>query len=203
MALPPLLTSMTSMTACTFMPSPGYQADEVDRVVEVGHGHGVVEELGDLAAARGPRVGDGAGERGEDGLALLVRRAVAAGHRGQGAGPGAAAADRGVEVGDLLPGQVLGNLAVLPRVAGAVVDDDQAGAQGVFYARGPQDLPDVAVVAQAQLQDVDGCRQAGGGVVHGVPGPGEDVQALRAACPHVQPKAAIADGLGHRCSLVT
>src|SRR6266566_3920366 len=183
---------------------PGYQADEVDRVVEVGHGHGVVEELGDLAAARGPHVGDGAGERGEDGLALLVRLAVAAGHRGHGAGPGpgAAAADRGVEVADPLPGQVPGNLTVLPRVAGAVVDDDQAGAQGVFHARGPHDLPDVAVVAQAQLQDVDGCRQAGGGVVHGVPGPGEDVQALRAASPHVQPEAAVADGLGHRRSLV-
>jgi hypothetical protein len=27
---------------------PGHQADEVDRVVEVGHGHGVVEELRDL-----------------------------------------------------------------------------------------------------------------------------------------------------------
>src|SRR5690349_11380489 len=85
---------------------PGYQADEVDRVVEVGHGHGVVEELGDLAAAGRPDVGDGAGKHGKDGLALLVRLVVAAGHRGQGAGPSssAAAADRGVEVGDLLPG---------------------------------------------------------------------------------------------------
>src|SRR6202035_2322927 len=103
---------------------PGHQADEVDRVVEVGHGHSVVEELGDLAAARGPHVGDGAGKRGKDGLALLVRRAVTAGHRGQGAGPGpgAAAADRGVEVGDPLPGQVLGNLTVLSWVAGAMVD---------------------------------------------------------------------------------
>jgi len=98
---------------------------------------------------------------------------------------------------------VPGNLAVLPRVAGPVVDDDQAATQGVFHARDPQDLPDVAVVAQAQRQDVDGCRQAGGGVVHGVPGPGEDVQALRAAGPHVQPEAAVADGLGHRRSLVT
>src|ERR1700729_107432 len=51
---------------------PGYQADEVDRVVEVGHGHGVVEELGDLAAARGPHVGDGAGKRGEDRLPLFL-----------------------------------------------------------------------------------------------------------------------------------
>ena len=58
------------------------------------------------------------------------------------------------------------------------------------------------VVAQAQLQDVDGCGQAGGGVVHGVPGSGEDVQALRAASPHVQPEAAVADSVGHRRSLI-
>src|SRR6201982_3190147 len=69
---------------------------------------------------------------------------------------GAPAANGGIEVGDPLPGQVPGNLPVLPRVAGAVVDDDQARAQGVFHARGPQDLPDVAVVAPAPPQDVDG-----------------------------------------------
>jgi hypothetical protein len=35
-----------------------------------------------------------------------------------------------------------------------------------------------------------------------MPDLGEDVQALRAASPHVQPEAAVADGLGHRRSLV-
>src|SRR6185312_1455511 len=137
--LPPLLPSMTSMTTCTSMPSRDTRRMRSTALSRLDMVMALLRSFVTWAATRGPHEGDGAGERGEDRLAHLVRRAVTAGRRGQGAGPGSgtAAVDGGVEVGDALPGQVPGNLAVLPRVAGPVVDDDQAATQGVFHARGP------------------------------------------------------------------